>query len=340
MLWGNALPTLALDILGPGFTPLGQLTASSTSRANGNYSYNTNGTLGINIYVGRSNDFTTRCSSVLPNIQTPDGNYYGWELSPNSGVYGVIYDSALNSWVWNPDNYTTRASLTATWQANGKASTNGTDNIANCYTAVPHTDRAAFSLRVGDDTLSGQLKYGVYVDTTRPQAGTYNLQFYLGKYQGTFIPVSQILNVHLTACTVTTPSQVRFGTVDAGSVAPVISPDSGIDLACSGRAPTVNVSYSAQAVSPTQTSSQLVMSNGQNQAQGTVRGFIGNGADADAGCNDAATSIHFGNPAKSLLANAASNQSHTIPLKWVLCPNATPVLGEGRASATLDIIWQ
>ncbi|AHG22940.1 hypothetical protein Z042_20530 [Chania multitudinisentens RB-25] len=195
-------------------------------------------------------------------------------------------------------------------------------------------------LRTGDNTLSGQLNYGVYVDTTRPQAGTYNLNFYLGKYQGSFTPVSHALNVRLTACTVTTPSQIRFGTVDAGSVAPVISPDSGIDLACNGRAPTVNVSYSAQAVSPTQTSSQLVMSNGQNQAQGTVRGFIGNGADADVGCNDAATSIHFGSPAKSLLANAASNQSHTIPLKWVLCPNATPVLGEGRASATLDIIWQ
>ncbi|WP_155412648.1 hypothetical protein [Yersinia intermedia] len=148
------------------------------------------------------------------------------------------------------------------------------------------------------------------------------------------------IKVTSTTCTLSTPSQIQFGTIDAGSTAPVISSDSGLDISCNGVAPTVNVSYTAQAVSATQTPTQLVMSNTQNQTLGMVRGFIGTNADSEVGCNDAVTSLKFGAPATNLLTAAANNTAHKIPLKWVLCPSSYAVPGQGVASATLDIIWQ
>lgn len=336
-LLGCSGPTMALTVSGPGFTHLGQVAASSTSDTTDSwfYAHNTR-TLGLNLILSATPDnWFAMCDQVLPNVLTPDGNYYGWELSPGSGVYGVIYDSSVTTSIWLWDN---KHSMTATWSANGRSSTGHTDGVANCFTSIPRN--TIYRMKTGENTLNGQLKYGVYVDSIAPLADSYTLRFYIGKYRGSITPVSQAFTVNLTACTVTAPSKIRFGNVDAGVTAPVISSDDDIKITCSGLAPSVNVSYTAQAISATQSQTELVMSNSQNQTLGTVRGFIGTNADSEAGCNNAATSVHFGAPAQRLLKTAANNRGHIIPLKWVFCPVSSAPPGEGTASATLDIIWQ
>lgn len=342
LLWGCAGAAMALDVNGPGFTPLGQIIASSISIKTASASYAPGSvSSGIN-FILSSSDVTPLCNdSALPNKLTPDGKYYGWELSPGTGVYGVIYDSSVTGWVWKSSSYTGKHTITATWQASGKASTNGTDRTANCYAAMPHGgSNSVFYLRENEDTLSGVVKYGVYVDSTAPKAGNYTLSFYLGKFQGTFTPVSKAFTVNLTTCTVSTPAQVRFGDLDAGSVTPVFSSDGGLDISCSGKTPTINLSYGAQAVSATRSATELVMSNSENQTQGVVRGFVGSTAEADAGCSDKTSSVRFGAPAASLATGADNNMTLMFPLKWVLCPVASASPGKGSASAILDIHWQ
>ncbi|EPC4333572.1 hypothetical protein ACRZTK_004149 [Enterobacter asburiae] len=327
----------AQDVTGPGFTPLGVITPSSISTVTDTWNTRSN-ILGTDLILSQTgNDIVAHCSNALPNILTPDGKFYGWELAPGSGVYGVIYGSTVTGWIWTSSSYTTKTSIIATWQDNGQASTNGTHNMANCYSSASYD--ASIALRKNEDTLSGQLKYGVYVDTTAPKAGNYTLSFYLGKYRGTFTPILQTITVSLTACTVSTPSYVRFETVEAGTMDPVISSEGGLEVACEGNLPTVNLSYSVQAVSAARSPTELVMENSQNQTQGIIRGFTGSGADSDAGCSDTASSVRFDATTTGLLVGATNNQSHRFPLKWVLCPERTAPPGEGHASAVVSISW-
>ncbi|WP_300005248.1 hypothetical protein [uncultured Cedecea sp.] len=83
-----------------------------------------------------------------------------------------------------------------------------------------------------------------------------------------------------------------------------------------------------------------MMKNAQNQLQGYVRGFIGDNAGSDAGCNDTSSSILFNQDPVLLLENVDNNMSYSLDLKWVLCPVANPGLGAGTASTTLNVIWQ
>lgn len=328
----------ATEVSGPGFTPLGEIAASSIS--NNTFSgYYADQKLGLNLILTRQ--FDSYCDTALPNVRTPDGKYYGWELSPGSGVYGVIYDSVLTAWLWTSDKYTQKSSITATWLANGQASTNGTDQTANCYTSVPRaTSGKNFAMRHGENTLSGLLKYGVYVDPTSRKAGSYTLRFNIGKFMGKYNPVTQTFIVNLTACTVSTLTQIRFGTVDANSRAPIISPNGGLDISCAGQPTSVNLTYSAEAVvyqadSPT----ELMMSNSKGEKQGTVRGFIGVNAESDAGCSDKVSSVRFDATTVSLKSGAKNNQSHNFPLIWVLCSKQSAQPGEGKANAILNINW-
>lgn len=337
LMCGNIGATMALEINLPGFTPLGEVTVNGINYSNvGGYASPGEGS---NIYVGHSNNIRASCDTALENSLTPDGQFYGWELVSNSGVYGVIYDSSVTGWIILQEN-NSRFALTASWASNGQVSSDklNYNNKANCYKAV--SGYRQITIPGGERSLSGLVKYGVYVDPIAGKSGSYNLNFYVGKFQTNFVQASQTFDVKLTECSVSTQSQIRFGTVDAGSVAPVISSDGGLDITCNGKPPTVSISYTAHAVSATRTSTELVMSNLENQSLGTVRGFIGNSADGDAGCNDAVTSVHFGAPAKNLLTGVGNNQSYSIPLKWVLCPDQQAVPGAGTASAILNINWR
>ncbi|HDC4393625.1 TPA: hypothetical protein O8L60_004619 [Enterobacter cloacae] len=334
---GNIGAAIALEINMPGFSHLGEVTVNGINYSNVN-GYASPGE-GTNVYVGHSNNNSASCNTALENILTPDGKYYGWELAPNSGVYGIIYDSNVTGWITLKEN-NSRFELTANWASNGRVSSDkmNYNNRENCYKAV--SGYKQINIPGGERSLSGQVKYGVYVDPITGKSGSYNLKFYVGKFQTNFTEASQTVDVKLTACSVLIQSHISFGDVNAGSVAPVISSEGGLDIACHGKPPTVSLSYTAHAVSATRSSTELLMSNVQNQSLGTVRGFVGNTADSDAGCNDASSSIHFGAPAKNLLTHVGSNQSYSIPLKWVLCPDQQAVPGTGTANAILNLNWR
>lgn len=268
---------------------------------------------------------------------TPDGKYYGWELSPGSDVYGVIYESIITGWLWATPSLTTKTYITAYWSMNGFASTDRMNNKENCYSSISRG--AEYYSRKGDNTLYGQLKYGVYVDSVAPKAGNYNLNFFIGKQERKFARISQPINVILNECTITTPGLIRFGTLDAGSTTPVVSPDGGLDIVCSGQSTTLNLSETVHAVSALQSSTELILSNIQNQEQAVVRGFISSGTKNDGVCHDTTTSLHFDSTTTTLEQGAANNQSHRFPLQWVLCPKRGVPPGKGTASATLIINW-
>lgn len=337
----------AIDIAATGLNPVGSITPTSVfSRGSGASIVPAVPNHGWTLIVSTrilSASYSTDCATMAaPNNPTRDGLAYGWELQPNSGIYGIIYDSqitALSHARAPADTVYQYIPMTATWGANGEASKNAYTYTANCYTGAPAGYWFSFSTSL-PNSLSGDMKYGVYVDTTRAVEGNYTLQFSVGKDQGTYTAVTESIKVALTACTVSTPNSIPFGNVDAGSTAPVVSPAGGIDISCTGQRSTVNVSYSTRAVSATQTATTLAMINQQGETQGSVRGFIGTNADNEAGCNNAVTSIHFDTAPRSLLTAVANNQAYTIPLKWVLCPVSSAAPGQGTASATLDIIWQ
>ena len=341
LLTGITIPVYAEDVTGPGFTSLGIVQAYSQSDITSFESLDggNDKKYGINFILSTSNNRLGLCSAALPNVLTPDGQFYGWELSPYSGVYGVIYDSSILAYSLTA-NYANKIYTTSTWSANGKAS-DGLGGVKNCYTP----DKANFPqatawFRNGENTLSGQLNYGVYIDSTNPKAGNYNLDFYLGKFSGVYTHVSVPLTVTLTSCTVNTPTQVNFGNISAGSTTPVVSADGGLNVVCAGAPPTVNILYSAQFISPLVSPTTLSMSNNEGVKMGNVRGFIGTNAENDVGCTDKNTSMDFNGTTLPLLVGANNNSSLNIPLKWVLCPDARPGVGEGAASVMLNIIWK
>lgn len=151
LLWGCCIPAMALTVSGPGFTPLGGSNLSSIAIGQGSWEYFSHVTpKGFNLMISThpGNRFTDCMpGDVLPNIPTADGNYYGWELSPSgSGVYGVIYNSWASGRLWASLAGKTAISITATWEANGKASTNGTNNMAHCYTSIPRANALPLKL--------------------------------------------------------------------------------------------------------------------------------------------------------------------------------------------------
>lgn len=346
-LYGATFSSQAINVNGYGFHPLGSvipvLITTSSLNATPVTSSVAPRTFGL---FTKMPSATSRsdCSAytVLPNTLTSDGKYYGWELVPGSGIYGVIYDSSVTAFLdgYYPDPKT---SVTVTWGSNGKVSytsSHGAWGITHCYTSTPTS--YTYKYTQGQNTISsGNIKYGIYIASgAAPLTKKYDFAFYIWKWFSNPMSVLQTVDVSFTNCTVATPGQIKFGTVDAGSVTPVISTDSGLDIACAGQPPSVNLSYSAQAVSATRSPTELVMSNSENQTQGVVRGFVGRTAAADAGCSDKTSSVRFGAEATSLATGADNNQALTFPLKWVLCPVASAPPGQGTASAILDIHWQ
>ncbi|HDC4393722.1 TPA: hypothetical protein O8L60_004720 [Enterobacter cloacae] len=347
VLYGTAFSTQAIEVQGYGFHPLGSVvpvmvTTRNVSNRPGTPTPapRTIGLFKIAPPVGSSP--LCEDSSILPNTLTPDGKYYGWELASGSGIYGVIYNSSVTAYL-DGSGSDPRTTITLNWGSNGKVSytsSHGAWGLTHCYSSTPVL--SYYSFISGRNTISsGNIKYGIYVAPGAAAVSKqYDFSFYISKWYSSPTSVQETVDLYFTDCTVTTPSRVRFGTVDAGSETPVISADGGLDIACVGGSPTVNLSYSAQAVSSIQSPTELVMKNSQNQTQGIVRGFIGSSADSDARCSNSATSVRFDDTTTPLQTGAANNQSHSFPLKWVLCPERTAQPGEGNASAVLSINWQ
>lgn len=299
---------------------------------------------GLAFTIGR-NQVSSQCKS--PNQALPHSIVDGYSgILLATGVLFVIYDGTLSG-----ERGTTAGTLnySYSWDSMGiLMPATGTEAPWCVDPRVSLSGGRSVSLAPPNGWTTGSFETGIYVSSGITSATVSVPELYVTRgyansaagQAGTFIGTSGKTYTIVSDCTVSTPATVSFGNIDAGSTDSVISPDEGMGVSCEGALTTVNITYSVQPISQTLTTSTLAMTNSQGTTLGAVRGFIGTNADTDAGCNDTATSIHFGASATNLLTAAANNTSHTLPLKWVLCPSSSAVPGQGTASATLDIIWQ
>lgn len=299
---------------------------------------------GLAFAIGKSS-LSSACFS--PNqalTHSTLGGYSGILIS--TGVLFVIYDGTLSGL-----RGTGAGTLNYSYSWNSAGVLSPPTNTQAVWCADPRVNvinGKGVRLALPNGYTTGSFHTGIYIapgitNPTITVPSLYVTRGYasnIGSQPGTAIASTGKTYTVVSECTITTPSYIAFGNIDIGATSAVTSPDGGINVACTGAMTTVSISYSARAVSATHSATTLAMLNSQGEIQGNVRGFVGINADNDTGCNDTDTSMHFGSEPKSLLSNVANNQTHSIPLKWVLCPTQSAAPGQGTASATLDFIWQ
>lgn len=154
--------------------------------------------------------------------------------------------------------------------------------------------------------------------------------------------LSSNFNVRVTRlkCTVNTPQTIDFGTVANSSKTPRTVAGE-VSVACAqGSVPeTLEVSLLARpvggSVSPTDTTVGVQIGG---ETVGTVRGFIGERANEEAGCIDrpSSLSLNYLNQYKlGGITKSESAKNFTQPLVWTFCP--VPNSKTGRATAAIEL---
>lgn len=193
-------------------------------------------------------------------------------------------------------------------------------------------------------SYSSQGHWVIYADGKQTNAKSSIPPMYiLTMGRGTF---NQILpsnfNVRVTRlkCTVNTPQSIDFGTVANSSKTPrTIAGE--VSVACAqGSVPeSLEVSLLARPVGgsvlPTDTTVGVQIGG---ETVGTVRGFIGERANEEAGCIDrpSSLSLNYLNQYKlGGITQSESAKNFTQPLVWTFCP--VPNSKTGRATAAIEL---
>lgn len=327
-----SVSAFAISVTGTGFTPLGQIDTNEIVNTSATPNRNHVGGFFLLVSGSPRSDLGASCSSGKPynNLSIPGTSYYGSYLAP--GIFLVFYDSVITS----VNNY---VSVLPTETRVIKFDSNGQMDNGNKICIGEQRDGSHILYEAGKHEVSGILKYGIYVTPSAVSGANLNLSIYVYRAYSTVISINEPTQVNLIDCSVATPALIDFQDVPAGNTTPVIDHNSNISINCTGKAPSVSINYSMTSISETANNTSLMMKNAQNQLQGYVRGFIGDNASIDAGCNDAPSSMFFNQNPITLISNKPNNAAYSLDLKWVLCPIANPGLGEGTASTTLNIIW-
>lgn len=339
-IYGCSLTIYAVPVTGLGLNPVGQIDTSNIiySTVHG-YNRNYAGAFFFGIApVGLPNALY-QCSDMLKVQKSLDGKYTGIRLA--TGVTLVFYDSTISSTTVFTSGSQTKV---ITFNSYG-AMTNNYDSSTFCSAAAVNNSYADNHVipktLPANAGMSGILKYGIYVESAATSGTNVPVSFAVIKVGvDSGEKVTEEAEVNMVSCTVSTPSEIDFGTINAGDTAPVLSNSGDLNVNCNGSGKTVTIDYSATSPSENGSGTALVMKNTQNQSQGVVRGFIGETAEVDAGCTNKSSSMYFNGTPVTLITKTENNKGNRFPLTWVLCPDVTPGLGNGNASAILNVIWK
>lgn len=194
--------------------------------------------------------------------------------------------------------------------------------------------------------FNGQGHWVIYADGKQTTARSSVRPFYFNSVAAHFGNQTQILptnfNVRVTTlkCTVNTPQSIDFGTVANSSKTPRTVAGEVSVVCAQGSVPeSLEVSLLARpaggSVLPTDTTVGVQIGG---ETVGTVRGFIGERANEEAGCIDrpSSLSLNYLNQYKlGGITQSESAKNFTQPLVWTFCP--VPNSKTGRATAAIEL---
>lgn len=193
--------------------------------------------------------------------------------------------------------------------------------------------------------FNGQGHWVLYADGKQRSATTriypmYTFAMAYGPSTQQILPSNINVRVTRLKCTVNTPQSIDFGTVANSSKTPrTIAGE--VSVACAqGSVPeSLEVSLLARpaggSVLPTDTTVGVQIGG---ETVGTIRGFIGERANEEAGCIDrpSSLSLNYLNQYKlGGITQSESAKNFTQPLVWTFCP--VPNSKTGRATAAIEL---
>lgn len=162
-------------------------------------------------------------------------------------------------------------------------------------------------------------------------------------YSGLWLTQSTPLSITPPGCTIGTATSIEFDTSLGEEAMHQVAP---LTITCgnSNLGRDFALQLKGQPVAPSLLSSPSVISlqnpDGQTEG-GRIRGFVGESAIGDAGCQDKSTSISFDGSARGFaVLKSGSVGLSPIPLVWVLCKSGTEQAGVAKGAVTLELLFK
>lgn len=294
--------------------------------------------------------------------KTIDG-YTGFEISPGilfipygtiSGGYKVantIFYSGVNEYHHTAGKDQREGTSSVTYAQNGSVSSGTGVNCGGFGLLYPASAYAGLTepfMYEGTGSIStANIGFGVYVQPgsiRMPEKEIYTRMLRglnLNMEPSTWIIQNFSLHWAGFSCTVDTPAVVSFGDINPSKKESLVGSQVSVNLGINCNNPeasTTAVTYSVKPKSQSGGAYTLPVISAAGSIAGDIRGFLGQRASAEAGCNDQSSSVRMDNtPAPLRTISGPENWSEN--LIWVLCPRQDANPGPASATAVLELDW-